>query len=106
MATKAALTVEEYLHTSFPDLDKEYRDGELVEKTLLDHSHSSIQGDLIVFFGELRKRLSVFVYAELRLKVRPGLYLIPDVCVRELTEAPSLHVPELGCEISPADVFS
>ena len=29
MGTKAGLTVEDYLHTSFPDLDQEYRDGEL-----------------------------------------------------------------------------
>ena len=30
MGAKSALSVEQYLHTSFPDLDKEYRDGDLV----------------------------------------------------------------------------
>ena len=39
MGSKAALPVEEYLHTSFPDLDKEYRDGELVERSLPDYLH-------------------------------------------------------------------
>lgn len=32
MSVNTALSVEEYLHTSFPDLDREYRDGELVER--------------------------------------------------------------------------
>ena len=38
MESKAALPVEEYLRTSFPDLDKEYQDGELVERSLPDYN--------------------------------------------------------------------
>jgi Uma2 family endonuclease len=33
------MSVEEYLHTSFPDLDKEYWDGELVERALPERLH-------------------------------------------------------------------
>jgi Uma2 family endonuclease len=81
MGTKAALPVEEYLHTAYPDLDKEYRDGVLVERSLPDYLHSKTQGLLIVLFAALRKAFPVFVCPELRLRVRPGLYRIPDVSV-------------------------
>lgn len=41
MDASAGVSVDEYLHTSFPDLDREYRDGELVERTLPDYLHGS-----------------------------------------------------------------
>ena len=81
MGTKAALPVEEYLHTAFPGLDKEYRDGVLVERSLPDYLHSKTQRVLIVLLSALEKAFPVFVCPELRLRVRPGLYRIPDVSV-------------------------
>jgi len=165
MGTKAALPVADYLHTSFPDLDKEYRDGELVERSLPDYLHSKTQGLLIVLFGALRKAFPVFVCPELRVQVRPGLIRIPDVsvfypnepqervpatppfiaieilslddrmaevrdklaeyrawgvphvwlvdphskrlytCDAGLIEVPTLRIPELGVEVTPADIF-
>jgi Uma2 family endonuclease len=165
MGTRAALPVAEYLRTSYPDLDKEYRDGELVERSLPDNLHSKTQGLLIAFFVALRKAFPLFTRPELRLKIRTGLYLIPDGAVFHpiepaqripdtppyivvevlslddkpakvlekleeyrtwgvphvwlvdphlrhmytfdagLTEVPTLKIPELGIEISPADIF-
>ena len=93
MESKAALPVEEYLRTSFPDLDKEYQDGELVERSLPDYLHSKTQGLLIALFIALRKAFPVFVCPELRLRVRPGLYRIPDVSVFYPTE-PQGRVPD------------
>jgi len=81
MSTKAGIPVDEYLHTSYPDLDREYRDGEVVERSLPDYFHSRTQALLIVFFEALRKQLPVVACPELRLKLRAGLYLIPDVAV-------------------------
>jgi Uma2 family endonuclease len=81
MGTKPAMPVDRYLNASFPDLDQEFRDGELVERSLPDYLHSRAQALLIVFFEALRKRLSVYSCPELRLKLREGLYLIPDVSV-------------------------
>ena len=75
------VSVEEYLSTSYPDLDREYRDGQVVERSLPDYFHSRTQMLLGVFFEALRKRYSFLACPELRLKVRTGLYLIPDVCV-------------------------
>src|SRR6266699_2230299 len=93
MGTKAALPVEEYLRTAFPDLDKEYRDGVLVERSLPDYLHSKTQGLLVGFFLALQNALRVFPCPELRVKIRTGLYLIPDVAVFYPTE-PIIPVPD------------
>ena len=81
MSAKAGISVAEYLHTSFPDLDREYRDGEVVERSLPDYLHARTQMLLGVFFETLRKRLPVYACSELRMKLRTGLYLIPDVTI-------------------------
>src|SRR5580698_5761458 len=81
MGTKTAISVEEYLHTSFPGVDPEYRDGEIVERTLPDYLHGETQLLLGSFFMALRKRLSLFSCSETRMKLREGRYLIPDVAV-------------------------
>ena len=93
MGAKAGVSVEQYLHTSFPDLDREYRDGELVERSLPDYLHSRTQVLLTAFFEALRKRFPVYACTELRVKMREGLYLIPDVCVF-WPEPPPLAVPD------------
>jgi Uma2 family endonuclease len=164
MSARAGVSVEEYLHTSFPDLDREYRDGEIVERCLPDYLHGKIQGVLASAFFPLRARFPIFPCVETRMKIRTGLYLIPDVAVfypdepemvpdgppliaieilslddrltaaREkleeyrawgvqhvwlvdphsrrmytcdagLTEVATLAVPELGMEITPAQIF-
>ena len=81
MPVGTALSVEQYLATSFPDLDKEYRDGELVERSLPDNLHSKTQVLLGAFFEAHRKKVAVFPRTELRLRIRPTLILIPDVTV-------------------------
>lgn len=92
MKSKAALPVAEYLHTSFPDLDKEYRDGELVERSLPDYLHSKTQRLLIVLLSALGKTFPVFVCPELRIRVRTGLVRIPDISVYYPNE-PQERVP-------------
>jgi Uma2 family endonuclease len=92
MDASAGVSVEEYLHTSFPDLDREYRDGELVERALPDYLHGKTQALLAAFFAALRKKLPVFACVETRMKIRTGLYLISDVAVFHPAE-PGL-VPE------------
>jgi Uma2 family endonuclease len=54
MGAKTAISAEEYLRTSFPDLDREYRDGELVERTLPDYIHGKTQAVLAALFLALR----------------------------------------------------
>ena len=43
MGARAGISVDGYLHTSFPDLDREYRDGELVERSVPDYLHGRTQ---------------------------------------------------------------
>jgi Uma2 family endonuclease len=81
MGAKSAISAEEYLRTSFPGVDPEYREGELVERTLPDYLHGRTQLLLGVFFEALRGSLSVYACSETRMKLREGLYLIPDVAV-------------------------
>lgn len=164
MGTKAALPVAEYLRTSYPDLDKEYRDGELVERSLPDWLHGRTQLLIGAFFLALGKTLSLWPSVETRVRIRENVFLIPDVAVfqgakpelvpetppliaievlspddklakvREkleeyrawgvphvwlvdphskrlytcdagLIEVPTLKIPELGVEVTPADIF-
>jgi len=93
MGAKAGVSIEEYLRTSYPGLDREYRDGELVERSLPDYLHSRTQILLGVFFEALRRLHSVYACSELRLRVRQGLFLIPDICVFWPSE-PAAGVPE------------
>jgi len=79
MNARTGLSVEEYLHTSFPDLDREYRDGELVERSLPDTEHGITQIALGAFFRAVRAKLSLYTMSETRMKLREGLFLIPDV---------------------------
>ena len=107
MGAKTAVSLEEYVRTSFPDLDKEFRDGAIVERSLPDTLHSRTQILIAVFFETLRKALPVFAYSELRLKLREGLILIPDVCVywpsRPVSRLPDVP-PLVAIEIlSPDD---
>jgi Uma2 family endonuclease len=92
MGARTAISVEEYLHTSFPDLDREYWDGELVERSLPDYLHGKVQGLLLFCFLMLRKRLAVYPCSETRMQVQPNLFLIPDVAVFHGSEPK--HVPD------------
>ena len=109
MGAKAGLSVEEYLHSSFPDLDREYRNGELVERTLPDYLHGKTQLLLAMFFGLLRKHLAIFPCTETRMKVNVGHYVIPDLAVfwpdepPRVPETPPLAVIEI---LSPDDRMS
>ena len=94
MSAKAGVSVSEYLHTSFPDLDREYRDGELVERSLPDYLHGRTQILLGVLFEALRRKLSLYVCSETRMKLREGLFLIPDIAVF-WPSPPPVGVPEI-----------
>jgi Uma2 family endonuclease len=90
MSAQTGLSIKKYLHTSFPDLDREYRDGELVERSLPDYLHGKTQLLLAAFFAALRKQLSIFPCTETRIKIRAGRYAIPDLAVFWPKEPPRL----------------
>ncbi len=67
MSTKAALSEAEYLRTSFPGLDREFLDGEVIERTVPDLSHSWAQGAFVAMFWKLPKPHGLYGMPELRL---------------------------------------
>ena len=81
MNARTGVSVEEYLQTSFPDLDREYRHGEIVERSLPTYLHGKVQALPVAVFLALRGKQPVFPCVETRMKIRTGLYLVPDVAV-------------------------
>ena len=81
MSAPAGISVEEYLHTSYENPDREYRDGEIIERSMPDKFHAATQMLLGAIFLALRSKFAVFVYSEFRMKVRPGLVRIPHVAI-------------------------
>ena len=81
MAIQALVSPEEYLSTSFDGPDREYVDGLIVERNVGENPHSEVQARLIEIFYELRKQHPLYCRPELRLKLAPTRYRIPDVAV-------------------------
>ena len=92
MATKTQITAGEYLRMTF-EHDAEFVHGEIVERSMPDYIHARIQVLLAFLFETLRRTHAVFACAELRLKLGPDIYRIPDVAV--LTEPPEGRIPDL-----------
>jgi Uma2 family endonuclease len=81
MSAYAAISLDEYLHTSFPGLDREFRDGELVERSMPDYPHGKCQLKIGAFFMALPRELRLYPCSETRLRLSNNRVLIPDVAV-------------------------
>lgn len=106
MPVKAALTEEAYLRTSFPDLDREFRDGEVIERSIPDWFHSRTQAIVASFFGVRESTLNVQAAPGLRVKLRAGRHAIPDVSVFWPAEPPGSvpdRLPLIAIEIISVD---
>lgn len=80
MATTTYIPVEEYLRTSYrPDCD--YVDGEVRERHLGTRPHAALQLILSRIFDTNRKAWGVVTFPELRVRIGPRRYRIPDVTV-------------------------
>src|SRR5256885_723484 len=87
MGVGTLISEEEYLHTSYqPDCG--FEDGVLIERNLGTKDHSRLQGALIAYFYARRKSWNIHVFPELRIRIRAGKYLIPDICVVSGPEPP------------------
>lgn len=91
MSAGTTISVEEYLRTSYHP-DREYRDGELVERNVGSVSHSELQIALGQYIRSRRKQWKIKAYTELRVRARENWYPIPDVCVY-LLPGPTRPVP-------------
>ena len=106
LSPNPVMSVEEYLHTSFEGSDCEYLDGEIVERNMGNTSHGRTQLTLGFLFRLEEKRTGLFVVTEVRQRVTPSRFRIPDVAVflgRPAEEVPP-NPPYVAIEIlSPDD---
>jgi Uma2 family endonuclease len=106
MGMKTLMSVDEYLHTSFDGADREYLDGEAVERNMGNKGHGRVQ----LVFGHLflleEARTGLYAVIELRHRLTANRFRIPDVAVFEgepAEQVPS-SPPFLAIEVlSPDD---
>jgi len=99
------IPVGDYLKTSYSP-DREYRDGQVMERNVGDNAHALLQIALGAYSRRRRKEWQVEVYTELRIRARADWYPIPDVCLYPLpapTERFPSTMPLLWVEILSED---
>ena len=79
MGTKTLMSVEEYLHTSFDGADREYLDGEVVERNMGNKSHGRLQLLIASLLQRLESSNGLYVVVEVRQQVTGTRYRIPDI---------------------------
>ena len=80
MSTQTLVSEQEYLNTSY-EPDCEYLDGVLVERNVGTKGHSKMAFLVARFFWHRRKLWDISVFTDVRTRIRPGRYLLPDVIV-------------------------
>jgi hypothetical protein len=81
MSTKVLMDVSEYLGTNFEGPDREYLDGEIVERNRGEIPHSDVQSNLIGLLRQLRSRLGLRVMPEIRIQISATRYRVADLAV-------------------------
>ena len=108
MATSTRLSLSQYLKTSYHP-DREYIDGELLERNVGKWEHARLQALLTSWFHSQEKDWSVKVATEQRVQVSPTRIRIPDIMLvargpqPEVTVAPPVLVVEI---LSPDDTYT
>ena len=74
------VSVEEYLRTSFPDADREYVDGRIVERNVGEVDHSDVQSSILHYL-RTRYKKRVWAGVAVRVQVKKNRFRIPDVTV-------------------------
>jgi Uma2 family endonuclease len=91
VATKTQITAEQYLRMTF-EHDAEFVHGEIVERSMPDYVHSTIQYLILLRLAVLTGDYRLHPRPELRLKLAPDVFRIPDISV--LMEPPQQRVPD------------
>jgi Uma2 family endonuclease len=79
--TSPLIPVEQYLNTSYPDGDREFLDGMVVERNVGTPGHSALQKILIVHLSAFEKALQIAVRPECRTRIEDTRYRVPDVLI-------------------------
>lgn len=106
MGTATLVPIEEYLSTRFEDGDREYVDGEVLQRNLGEIDHGSLQFSA-AFYLRLHYSHLVWPVTEVRVQVKSKRFRVPDVSVMlggkpdgRIIQAPPFIVIEV---LSPED---
>ena len=107
MSTAIMVPLSEYLGTSYRP-DREYLDGELLERNAGEWDHSRLQMLLSFYLCAREKQWGIVVVPEQRVQVKPTRFRIPDIAVLTAAPPPDTRIlsspPFLTIEIlSPGD---
>jgi Uma2 family endonuclease len=98
------VSVEEYLSTVY-EHDREYVEGELIERNVGDFEHSALLGILIGMLSGQRRAAGIHIFPTLRVQVSARRFRVPDITVttskikgRILREPPLLCIEILSPE--------
>jgi Uma2 family endonuclease len=103
MATAALIPLSEYLTTTYRP-DRDFLEGELLERNMGEQSHARMQMILSRIFDNNRHVWQTRTAPELRVQVRPERFRIPDISVLRrsdpfeeiITKAPLLCIEVLS----------
>ena len=79
-STTTLVPIAEYLSTSYRP-DRDYVDGQVLERNLGERDHSELQGEILTYLNVRRRKLGIRAYPEQRVQVSPTRFRIPDICV-------------------------
>ncbi len=102
MGATALIPVNEYLRTVYRP-DREYLDGQLVERNVGEYSHARLQALMAARLHEKEQDWRIRVVVGCRVQVRPERFRIPDVCALRAIETPPVLCVEI---LSPEDRIS
>ena len=84
VGTATYISLDEYLHTSY-EHDPEWVNGQLKERGVPDGYHSYFQGWFLAYFDRRKMELALRALAEVRIRVSPRTFRLPDVLVIPMT---------------------
>lgn len=78
---RVLMTVEEYRHTSFDGPDRDYVDGEVVERNMGELRHARLQMRLALVLSALAETLRLQVLPEIRIQLSATRFRVADLAV-------------------------
>ena len=92
MATApTALSIAEFLSRSYEKPEPEYVAGEVLDRSMPKDAHSQAQAELCVSFGVVRRKHTLFIRPELRVRTGEESVRVIDVAI--YTDKPNAPIP-------------
>src|SRR5947207_2834605 len=101
MSAGTSVSLEEYLSTTYRP-DRDYVDGELVERNVGEYDHGWTQSRLVWWLMNRAREFRIRPITELRVQVKARRFRIPDVCAIAEDAPPEqilTHPPVLCIEV-------